>query len=98
MHEEIVTRLNRLETMLTILIERQAVREWYTTREFAQLCCKTEFTVREWCRLERIHAEKRISGRGAFSAWCISHQELLRYQRDGLLPVKNVLQVCERLL
>ena len=75
--------------MLLVLVERQTVREWYTTEEFARMVGKAEFTVREWCRLGRVHAEKRRSGRGAFSAWVISHQELLRFQREGLLPQRR---------
>ena len=86
MSEDIVKTLERMETMLTTLVERQTLREWYSTDEFARLVGKAEFTTREWCRLGRIHAEKRRSGRGAFPAWVISHQELLRYQREGLLP------------
>ena len=82
-------RLDKIEAMLVVLVERQTVREWYTTEEFARLVSKAEFTVREWCRLGRIHAEKRRSGRGAFSAWVISHQELLRFQREGLLPIRK---------
>lgn len=82
-------RLDRIEAMLLVLVERQTVREWYATEEFARLVSKAEFTVREWCRLGRIHAEKRRSGRGAFSAWVISHQELLRFQREGLLPIRK---------
>ena len=78
-------RLEKIERMLTVLVERQQVREWYTTEEFARLVGKAEFTVREWCRLGRVQAEKRMSGRGAFPAWVVSHQELLRYQREGLL-------------
>ncbi len=78
-------RLDKIESMLTALVERQQVREWYTTEQFAQLVGKAEFTVREWARLGRIKAEKRKSGRGAFSSWVISHPELLRYQREGLL-------------
>jgi hypothetical protein len=79
-------RLERIEGMLIVLIERQQIREWYSTDQFAQLVGKAEFTVREWCRLARIRAKKQKSGRGAFAAWVISHDELLRYQRDGLLP------------
>ncbi len=79
-------RLERIEQLLASLVERQQVREWYSTEEFARLVGKAEFTVREWCRLGRIRAEKRLSGRGAFPAWCVSHAELLRYQREGLLP------------
>ncbi|HEV3440673.1 MAG TPA: helix-turn-helix domain-containing protein [Gemmata sp.] len=78
-------RLNKLEAMLVILIERQTVKEWYSVEEFAQLLGKAEFTVREWCRLRRIRAEKKGSGRGAHASWAISHKELLRYQHEGLL-------------
>ena len=83
---ELSTKLDRIEQMLAVLVERQTVRDWYTTEEFSRLVGKAEFTVREWCRLGRISAEKRRSGRGAFASWVISHQELLRYQREGLLP------------
>jgi hypothetical protein len=79
-------RLERIEGMLVLLIEQQQVREWYSTDQFAQLVGKAEFTVREWCRLGRVRAEKRRSGRGAFAAWVVSHEELQRYQREGLLP------------
>jgi Helix-turn-helix domain len=81
--------LEKIEAMLNVLVERQRVREWYSTDEFAQMVGKAEFTVREWCRHGRIHAEKRMSGRGAFPAWVISHQEVLRYQREGLLPLRR---------
>ena len=90
-------RLDKIEAMLTVLVERQQVREWYSVEELARLLGKAEFTVREWCRLGRIHAEKRLSGRGAFPAWCISHQELLRYQREGLLPLEDALPSVGRL-
>jgi hypothetical protein len=79
-------RLEKLEAMIGVLVERQAVREYYSTHEFALVVGKAEFTVREWCRHGRIRAEKRMSGRGAYPAWAISHDEFLRYQREGLLP------------
>ena len=44
-------RLEKIESMLTVLVERQQVREWYTTQEFAQAVGKAEFTIREYCRL-----------------------------------------------
>jgi len=78
-------QLGRIEAMLVALIERHLVKDWYSVEEFARLAGKAEFTVREWCRRGRIHAEKWSSGRGAFMAWCISHHEFLRYQREGLL-------------
>jgi hypothetical protein len=81
-------RLDRIEAMLASLVERERIKEFYTTDEFARLVGKQEFTVREWARLGRVHAQKRRSGRGAFGSWVISHQELLRYQRDGLLNIR----------
>jgi hypothetical protein len=83
---QILERLGNMEVTLAALLQQRTVKDWYTTDEVAKIVGKAEFTVREWCRNGRLHAEKRISGRGAFSAWVISHQELLRYQREGLLP------------
>ena len=70
-------RLENIENMLAVLVERQQVRDWYTTEQFAQLVGKAEFTVREWARFGRIRAQKRKSGRGPFASWVIDHQELL---------------------
>jgi hypothetical protein len=80
-------RLEKIESMLTVLVERQTVKEFYEVEELARLVGKADFTVREWARLKRIQARKRRSGRGAFATCVISHDELLRHQRDGLLPV-----------
>jgi len=82
---DIETRLAKIESLLAVLVERETAKEWYTTEEFAKIVGKAEFTVREWCRHGRVAAEKRNSGRGPFAAWVVSHQELLRYQREGLL-------------
>jgi hypothetical protein len=81
-------RLEKIENLLVVLVERQQVREWYSVEEFARIVGRAEFTCREWCRNLRIRAEKKDSGRGAYAAWTISHAELLRFQREGLLPAK----------
>ena len=86
---EVLQRLERMESLLFALVERQTVKDWYSTAEFAKLAGKAEFTCREWCRHGRIHAEKKSSGRGAIPAWTISHTELLRFQREGLLPIQR---------
>jgi hypothetical protein len=78
-------RLENIEAMLAVLIERQATKDFYEVEEFAALVGKAEFTVRSWCRLRRIRARKKDSGRGAHTAWAISHDELQRYRREGLL-------------
>jgi hypothetical protein len=79
-------RLEKIEAILSVLVERQTAKDYYEIEEFARLVGKAAFTCREWARLGRIRAEKRRSGRGAHFAWVISHAELLRYQREGLLP------------
>lgn len=83
----LLAKLSTIEAALADLRSQQTIRDWYSTDEVAKLLGKAEFTVREWCRLRRVRAEKRGSGRGAFKAWVVSHQELQRLQRDGLLPL-----------
>ena len=86
---QMLERLGKAETMLGVRVQRQQVREWYTVEEFSRIVGRAEFTCREWCRHGRIRAEKKGSGRGAYAAWAISHVELLRFQREGLLPIKR---------
>ena len=85
--DSIDRRLEKLEALLNQLVQQRAVKDWYTTAEAAQLLGRAEFTVREWCRLGRVHAQKRRSGRGRSREWVLSHAELLRIQREGLLPL-----------
>jgi hypothetical protein len=87
--DEIEESLGEIKSMLAVLVQRDTVKEYYSTDEFARLVGKAEFTVREWCRLHRVHASKRRSGRGAYPAWAIAHEELLRYQKEGLLSVPD---------
>ncbi len=88
--DELTRKLDRVQETLEGLVRQQATREWYGTEEAAALLAKAEFTVREWCRLGRIHAEKRGSGRGKYQSWVISHEEILRVQREGLLPLGHI--------
>ena len=87
--DDLHKQLMRIETMVAVLVERQKVQDWYTTAETAQLLGKAEFTVREWARQGRVRASKRLSGRGAFPSWVIAHEEILRYQKEGLLPLAD---------
>ena len=82
-------RLSRIESMLSALVEREAVQDFYEVEEFARRVRKSCFTVREWCRLGRIQAVKKLSGRGAHARWAIPQTEFLRYQREGLLPLRR---------
>ncbi|HYV37929.1 MAG TPA: hypothetical protein VE988_19750 [Gemmataceae bacterium] len=78
-------RLEKIESMLVVLVDRQTIKDFYEIEEFAKLVSKSCFTCREWCRLGRIRADKKLSGRGAYARWVVSHAELLRYQKEGLL-------------
>ena len=82
-------RLDKIEELLLVLVERQTIRGWYSVEEFARIVGRSEFTCCEWRRHGRIRAEKRESGRGAYGSWVISHAELLRFQREGLFPARR---------
>ena len=58
------------------------------TREslVAAIVERSPYSVREWCRLGRVRAEKRRCGRGTSKEWMISHEELTRIRNEGLLP------------
>jgi hypothetical protein len=81
------SKLERIEAMLKSIVDGQAIREWYSVEEFARIVGRAEFTCREWCRLQRIVAQKKASGRGRHTAWVISHEELQRFRCEGLLPI-----------
>lgn len=85
----VLDRLDRIESVLVALAENKATKEWYSTGEVAKVLGKAEFTVREWCRLGRVHAKKRQCGRGQSQEWMIAHAELQRIQNEGLLPAKD---------
>ncbi len=87
--QDLAERLERIETSLQQLATQRLVKEYYSTSEIARLVKRSEFTVREWCRLRRIAAEKRACGRGRSQEWMIPHDELLRFQCEGLLPIEH---------
>lgn len=86
---DVAHRLARIETALATLIEQKTIKEWYSTYEVGSILAKAPFTVREWCRLGRIQAEKRMCGRGGSQEWMIAHEELVRLQNHGLRPDPN---------
>ena len=88
-------RLSAMESVLETLERRLGEvnsldssnkgREFYFTQEFSELVDKSTYTVREWCRLGRINAEKSDCGRGCSKEWKIPASELQRYRDHGLL-------------
>lgn len=88
--DELVSKLARIESALSDLHELvangQMIKDSYTTLEVAKVLNKKPYTVREWCRLQRVNADKAMCGRGSEEEWRISHEELVRIQNEGLLP------------
>lgn len=78
-----------LKSISQRLESTQIVKEYYTTLEVAHILRKKAYTVREWCRLGRVNAQKAFSGRGLDDEWRISHDELVRIQNEGLLETKS---------
>jgi hypothetical protein len=79
-------RLERMESVLTLLVEQRTAKEWYTTADVAKLIGKGEYTVREYCRKGQVDAEKAANGRG----WLISHAALTHLRNFGPTPENAV--------
>jgi hypothetical protein len=82
-------RLENIERLLEQLVTKTVAKSWYSVEEFASLVGRSNFTCREWCRLGRIHAEKSMTQAGSAATWAISQEEYLRFQREGLLPLRG---------
>ena len=94
--EEVVTlndRIVDLESTIAelrnLLITQRTIKDSYDTKELAQILDRKPYTVREWCRLKRINAYKAMCGRGCEEEWRITHEELVRIQNEGLLPIPD---------
>lgn len=90
MDRPFLDRFDKVEAMLAELVRQRTVKDWYSTDEVANILGKAKFTVREWCRHGRVHCRKKLTGRGKSQSWVISRDELLRIQREGLLPLETV--------
>ena len=86
---ELLERLERIEAQLGLLIGQRQIQEWYDTKTVAEILDRSMYSVREWCRLGRVRAEKRPCGRGNNREWMISHEELERIKGEGLLPING---------
>ncbi|MEM7559610.1 MAG: hypothetical protein AAF394_10845 [Planctomycetota bacterium] len=87
MLESILDRLERIEMHLEQLLQVKTTQEWYDTKSVGEILGRSAYSVREWCRLGRVNAEKRQCGRGSAKEWMISNDELQRIKAEGLLPL-----------
>lgn len=85
----IEARLDRIEALLSQLIDKEPAKEAYSVADVAKIVGRSPFQVREWCRLGRIKAKKKECGRSRAKEWMIPHGELERYQNYGLQPPVN---------
>jgi hypothetical protein len=87
--DELLRRLDRIESVLGELLFQRTLKEWYSTAEVAEILDRAEYTVREWCRQGRIRTKKKPCGRGKGGEWLVSHEELMRIKNEGLLPIPS---------
>lgn len=81
--------LHRIEAKLDNIVQQQTSQEFYSTLQVAEILNRSPYSVREWCRLGRVRAQKRRCGRGNTREWMVSHEELLRIRSEGLLPLNG---------
>ena len=93
---ETLSRIDRQQTELGAMVKdihesvlaQRPLKEWYTVSEMADILGKRPYTVREWLRLGRLKGEKKACGRGKSKEWMVSHEEMTRYQNEGLSPLR----------
>ena len=78
--------MQELDELLTASQRQAVTKKAYSVPEAAKILRRSPYTVREWCRLGRIHATKRPGGRGNELEWEIAHAEIERFENHGLLP------------
>ena len=71
-------------------------KQWYSPAEVAAMLGRAAYTVRAWCRLNRISARKRACGRGRSLDWEISVDEIGRYLNHGLRPAQRIQKGSEQ--
>ena len=81
--------VRRLESVIESQARPALEKECYSPAEMAELVGRKVYTVREWCRKERVIADKRKTGRGDAKEWEIRREEVERYMNHGLLPLPN---------
>jgi transposase len=84
--EKLLLRFDRLEKALA----HKIVKESYTTEEVAERWGRSSWTVRQWCNKGLIRG-KKVRGRGRQGEWRIPHEEFVRFENEGLLPITQTM-------
>jgi hypothetical protein len=91
--EEIgLTLLDKMEQVTKLLYElvgEGSKKAFYSTAEFAKLKGLEPKTVRDNLNAGRLSGVKRRDGHGRSQKWAIPHVESERYDREGLLPLRE---------
>jgi hypothetical protein len=86
--KDLLKALDELKSLVAILVSRSGIKTYLSVAEVAHLVGKAPYTVRQWCRLGRLNAEKQLCRRGKHAAYVVSMTELQRYEKEGLLPLR----------
>jgi hypothetical protein len=78
--EDVMAKLEAIERKIALPVQQKT---YYTIAEAAALLHKTEYTVREYCRLGAMLATKTNLGCGQHRQWRIAATELERFQQAG---------------
>jgi excisionase family DNA binding protein len=73
----------KLDRLLQLLSPVAVAKSHYTVEEAARLLDKSDYTVREYCRLGDILAVKTNLGCGQHRQWRIAAAELHRFMQEG---------------
>ena len=79
---ELVQRLRRIEKLVRRQLSHGIPQEHYDVEAFGKAVGRRPFTIRQAFNRRRLHATKSANGRN----WVLTHAELLRYRKEGLLP------------
>jgi hypothetical protein len=96
-HEDFLKRIadmlqahsEAIDRKLERLASRATERASYTVEEVAAMEGRAPYTVREWCRLGQLRAEKTATQSGPYARWTIPASEYARFQCEGLLPIRR---------
>jgi hypothetical protein len=77
----------KVDELIRLIKNPEPIRTHYNLVELAKLLDLKPGTLRIWCRMGRINAERRAERAGGSKQWRVSLEEVARYQNDGLLEI-----------